>query len=134
MLTPIADAPEPIKVIVAEDEVLVRLMLADGLRHAGFHVLEAVDSADVITILQSIGADVVVTDLKMAKAEDGLAVARYARQNHPGTPVLLTSAMAPPVGAPFDAFFVKPYALEEVAAWIKRHVEARAPRTKDLSA
>jgi len=51
--------PEPIKVIVAEDEVLVRLMLAEplGMRASALEVLKA---DEVIALMNSIGADVVV--------------------------------------------------------------------------
>jgi hypothetical protein len=46
--------------------------------------------------------------------------------------VLLASVQAPPVdGCPFDAFFIKPYRPEDIAAWIKRHSTAMAERTKD---
>jgi CheY-like chemotaxis protein len=126
------NSPEPVKVVVAEDEVLVRLMLAEGLRQAGFCVLEAASADEAIAIMNSIGADVVVTDLQMATSQDGLVIARYIRERHAGTPVLLTSVMAPPIdGCPFDAFFLKPYRPEDIAAWIKRRREDRAS-TEDL--
>ncbi len=116
---------EPVKVLVAEDEVLVRLMLAEGLRQAGFRVLEATNADETIAVINSIGADVVVTDLQMATAEDGLIIARYVRDHHAGTPVLLASVMVPPIdGCPFDAVFIKPYKPEDVAAWIKRRRSA----------
>jgi hypothetical protein len=35
------NSAEPVNVVVAEDEVLIRVMLADGLREAGFRVWEA---------------------------------------------------------------------------------------------
>jgi CheY-like chemotaxis protein len=41
-VTPEADLPpKPVKVLVAEDEVLVRLMVAEVLRGGGFQVFEA---------------------------------------------------------------------------------------------
>jgi DNA-binding response OmpR family regulator len=122
-VTPIPEnSCEPFKVTVAEDEVLIRLMLAEGLRQAGFRVLEAANADEAIAVLNNIGADVVVTDLQMATPEDGLVIARYVRDHHAGTPVLLASVMAPPIdGCPFDAFFIKPYKPEDITAWIKRH-------------
>jgi CheY-like chemotaxis protein len=125
-------APEPIKVLVAEDEVLVRLMVAEVLREAGFRVSEAAHADEAITILKTMPVDVVVTDLHMRAAKDGLIVANYVRERCPGTPVLLASVQAPPVdGCPFDAFFIKPYRPEDIAAWINRHSTAMAERTKD---
>jgi DNA-binding NarL/FixJ family response regulator len=40
------------KIIVAEDDVLVRIVLADALRHEDFEVIEAVDADDAITALK----------------------------------------------------------------------------------
>jgi CheY-like chemotaxis protein len=40
------------KIIVSEDEVLVRIVLADALRHEGFEVIEAVDADDAIAALK----------------------------------------------------------------------------------
>jgi PleD family two-component response regulator len=36
------------KIILAEDEVLVRIVLADALRREGFQVIEAIDADDAI--------------------------------------------------------------------------------------
>jgi CheY-like chemotaxis protein len=125
-------APEPVKVLVAEDEVLVRLMVAEVLREAGFRGLEAANADEAIAILKRMQVDVVVTDLHMRAGKDGLIVANYVREHCPGTPVLLASVQAPLVdGCPFDALFIKPYRPEDIAAWIKRHSTAMAERTKD---
>jgi CheY-like chemotaxis protein len=125
--------PEPVSVLVAEDEVLVRLLLADALREAGFRVLEAANAEQVIAILNTTQVDVVVTDLQMRSRKDGLVVAQYAHQHHPDTPVLLTSITAPPAdGSRFDAFFIKPYKPDEIVAWIKRRRAALPTHTKDL--
>jgi two-component system, response regulator PdtaR len=115
-------APEPVKVLVVEDEMLVRLMVAEVLREAGFRVSEAAHADEAITILETMQIDVVVTDLCVQAAKDGLMVANYVHERCPGTPVLLASAQAPPLdGCPFDAFFIKPYRPEDIAAWIERH-------------
>jgi CheY-like chemotaxis protein len=130
--------PEPssgdLKVLVAEDEVLVPLMLADALRYQGFQVFEATDADEAIAVLRAMQVDVVITDLHMRAPADGMLVARYVREHCPGIPVLLAAATGPPVdGSVFDAFFVKPYRPEDVASWIKRrgttpdHAESALP-------
>ena len=125
--------PEPVHVVVAEDEFLVRLFLADELRAAGFRVFEAANVEQVISILNSTHIEVVVTDLQMRSRKDGLVVAQYVREHHPDTPVLLTSVTAPPInGFRFDAFFAKPYKPKDIATWIKRHSAAHATRSEDL--
>ena len=51
------NSPEPVTVVVAEDEILIRLVLADALREAGFRVLEAGNADDVVAILNAIQID-----------------------------------------------------------------------------
>jgi CheY-like chemotaxis protein len=54
------------KVLFAEDEALVRLMMADVLREEGFQVIEVSDAAEAISILKAMPVDVVITDLRMS--------------------------------------------------------------------
>ena len=108
-------------VLVAEDEVLVRLMLADALRKNGFQVFEATDANEAMSILNAMPLDVVVTDMQMHTPRDGLDLAKYVRAHHPAVCLLLSSAHALPVGdvGCFDAFFLKPYDPEQIVRWIE---------------
>ena len=63
-------APRRLKVLFAEDEVLLRLMLCDVLRKSGFQVFEAADTAEAIAILRTTPVDVVITDLHMRVVGD----------------------------------------------------------------
>src|SRR6516225_10364235 len=54
-----------LQVLVAEDEFLVRRMVADVLREQGFHVFEAGDAEEAVGILKAVPVDAVVTDLRM---------------------------------------------------------------------
>jgi CheY-like chemotaxis protein len=123
-------SPDDVKILLAEDEVLVRLMLADALRGQGFQVFEAANADDAIVILRSMRVDVVATDLHMRVKGDGVLLAKYVREHCSSTPVLLASGHAPTSeGVLFDAFFVKPYRPEDIANWIKRR--GRTPDTAE---
>ena len=117
-------APRRLKVLFAEDEVLLRLMLCDVLRESGFQVFEAADAA-----LRTTPVDVVITDLHMRVVGDGMEFARHVRAHCPGVSLLLASANEPPISehSPFDAFFIKPYQPEDIVTWIRR----RHTRTSD---
>jgi DNA-binding NtrC family response regulator len=124
-------APQPAasrrsaKILVAEDDVLVRLALAEALRQDGFQVLEAAEMSEAIAILKSApDVDVVISDMAMRDAEDGIALAGYVRRHHPEISLLLASAHGHPriSGALFDGFFAKPYSAREIVAWIRRRV------------
>jgi len=121
--TPSAAPRQPLTVLVAEDEALVRLMLADELREHGLQVIEAVDAEEALSVLSNVPIDAVIVDLHMRKFRDGLAVAQYVRRHLPTIPVILASLETPSVHEQslFDVFFVKPYSPETIAAWIKRH-------------
>jgi CheY-like chemotaxis protein len=122
------DAPaRTVAVLVAEDEVLLRLMVADVLREQGFQVFEAADPDEAISILRTMPVDVVITDLNMRAIGDGMQVAKYVRDHCRGVSLLLASAHTPPIeGSPFDAFFGKPYRPEDIVMWIRRR-DAASP-------
>jgi CheY-like chemotaxis protein len=111
-----------LRIVVVEDEVLVRLMLSDALREEDFQVFEAADAEEAISILESMAdVDVVVSDMRMRATEDGLSLARYVRARFPGVPVVLASAYpAVRLEPTFDAIFVKPFNPKEIATWIRR--------------
>jgi CheY-like chemotaxis protein len=122
--------PKRLKVLFAEDEVLLRLMVCDVLRDNDFQVFEATNAEEAISILRTMPVDVVIIDLHLRVVGDGMEVARYAGAHCPGVSLLLASANAPPITehSPFDAFFIKPYQPEDIVAWIRRHHVAIALR------
>jgi CheY-like chemotaxis protein len=118
-----------LQVLLAEDEFLVRRMVADVLREQGFRVFEAGDAEEAVAILKGVRVDAVVTDQRMRTVGDGAAVADYVRAHCPGVPIILASVQAPPIRehSLFDAFFIKPFKPEDIAAWIKRHHTTTTP-------
>jgi len=51
LATQIGVNPERPTVLIVEDEVLIRLLMADELRSQGIHVLEASNAEEALTIL-----------------------------------------------------------------------------------
>ena len=89
-----ADTPFP-TILVVEDEVLIRLVIADYLRDCGYKVHEAVSGEEAIAILQApeVSIDVVFSDVEMPGSMDGFALARWVRANKPGMEIILTSGI-----------------------------------------
>lgn len=82
-------------ILVVEDEVLVRMPLAEYLRDCGYRVFEAASVAEAKAVLDAdTPIDLVFSDVNLVGAENGFALASWARQNHPATKVLLTSGVA----------------------------------------
>lgn len=115
-------------VLVVEDEMLIRLHVADHLRDCGFEVLEAADGSTAIEILQAEHrVDVVFTDVTLPGQPDGLGLARWIRSRRPRLPVLLTSGQitashVEEIGNA-ELFFAKPCDYDAVAARIRELLE-----------
>jgi CheY-like chemotaxis protein len=105
-------SPRRTTVLVVEDEVMVRLLVAEDLRESGFVVIEAANADEALTVLQSsTDIDVMLTDIRMPGARDGLALAAEARAAWPGLKIIIASAFFPRRPRPeiVDAIFTKPY-------------------------
>lgn len=108
------------RILVVEDDVLVRLLIADGLRDAGLQVIEAHSGEAALGYL-STGSDVdlVFSDIQMPGTIDGVQLARRVHGEYPDLPVILTSG----TGKPADMcgarqFLPKPYEVAQAVALI----------------
>ena len=78
-------------VLVVEDEVLVRLVIAGYLRDCGYRVIEAGNAAEALKVLEREDArvGVVLTDVEMPGEMDGFALARWLRRERPDIDVVM---------------------------------------------
>jgi CheY-like chemotaxis protein len=71
------------KILVAEDEAIVRLLIVETLRSCGHTVLEAADGQAGLDIIQTCAdLDLIVSDIRLPKM-DGFAMTRVARALRP---------------------------------------------------
>ncbi|MDT5187433.1 MAG: hypothetical protein QOI29_5591, partial [Mycobacterium sp.] len=85
----------PLRVILAEDDVLLREGLASLLERAGFDVVgQAGDGARLLALVRQHTPDLVVTDIRMppTNTTEGLDASRVIRVQFPDTPILVLSA------------------------------------------
>jgi two-component system response regulator AtoC len=78
-------------VLVVDDEVNLRKVLAALLRREGFDVLTAGDGEEALALLRSTRVDVVLSDLRMPKL-DGMSLLRRVLAEHEDVPVILLTA------------------------------------------
>ena len=106
----------PVGVLVVEDEPLVRILAVATLTDAGYTVHESPDAHHAISFLleQSLGVDILFTDIHMPGNMSGLELALCVRRQWPWISVIVTSAQSLPAlhEMPEDAVFLpKPYGL-----------------------
>jgi DNA-binding NarL/FixJ family response regulator len=88
------ETSEPLTVVVAEDDALLREGIASLLREAGHHVVgRAADADDLMLKVRSYLPDVAIVDVRMPPryADDGLRAAADIRRLHPTVSVLVLS-------------------------------------------
>lgn len=112
------------RVVVAEDEALIRLDLVEMLRDEGYDVVgEAADGERAVALATELRPDVVVMDVKMPRMDGIEAAAQLARERI--APVVLLTAYsqrelidrARDAGA--MAYLVKPFAQSDLAPAIE---------------
>jgi AmiR/NasT family two-component response regulator len=83
--------PTKRRVIVAEDESLIRIDIVETLRDNGFDVVgEAGDGETAVALAKELKPDLIVMDVKMPKL-DGISAAEQINKEHIAPVVLLTA-------------------------------------------
>ena len=125
MLTTTGSTDVP-KVLVVEDEMVLRMRAADIVEDAGFTPVEAVNADEAIAILES-RSDIAVlfTDIQMPGSMDGLKLAHAVHTRWPDIKIVLVSGQVKPTDAerPADSrFFGKPLGVEQMIAELQSMV------------
>jgi CheY-like chemotaxis protein len=89
---PLSDPARPVTVLIAEDEELVRELIARVLWAEGYRTLEARDGAEALHLAHLAGThlDLVITDVIMPTV-DGRELGRRLAGTYPALPVLYIS-------------------------------------------
>lgn len=118
MVPNIAQNPEEAYILIVEDEALVRWVIADAFREAGFSVVEATNADEALAYLEAGGfVDLVFSDVVMPGSLTGEELAERVAHDFPDVKVFLTSGNLRPKPRPsVEAFFPKPYDVGRVIA------------------
>jgi response regulator NasT len=125
------------RILVAEDETIIRLDLRDLLERSGFEVCaEARDGEEAVALARSEQPDVAIMDVKMPKL-DGIEAARRILDERPIPIVMLTAygqeeLVSRAVEAGVFGYLVKPFREQDLLPAIRaaraRHEELVALR------
>jgi two-component system, response regulator PdtaR len=126
-----------VRILIAEDETIIRLDLRDLLERAGFDVCaEAKDGEEAIELARSERPDLAILDVKMPRL-DGIEAARQMLDERPLPIVMLTAygqdeLVARAVEAGVFGYLVKPFREQDLLPAIQtaraRHEELNALR------
>jgi DNA-binding NtrC family response regulator len=118
-------------ILVVEDDVLVRMPIAQYLRDCGYKVIEAVDAAEAMVVLlhRETVVDVVFSDIEMPGSVDGFGLAKWVREHRPGLDVILAGTVPRAVERAKElceaGSVPKPYEAQTVHNHIRRLLAAR---------
>jgi len=116
------------RILVIDDEPLMREYVEEALVRAGHEVVSASGGREAMALMRDRSFDIVVTDLKMSPV-DGLAVLRAVREESPDTHCIVmtaygtieTAVSALKGGA--DDYILKPFAPDELELAVSRALE-----------
>lgn len=108
------ESPGPLRILIAEDETIIRLDLRSLLESSGFEVCaEARDGQEAVDLARSTAPDLAIFDVKMPKL-DGIDAARVILEERPIPIVMLTAygqeeLVARAIEAGVFGYLVKPF-------------------------
>jgi two-component sensor histidine kinase/CheY-like chemotaxis protein len=112
--------PVPPKVLVVEDEMMLRMRAVDIVEDAGFTPIEAVNADEALAILESRSdIELLFTDIQMPGSMDGLKLAHAVHRRWPSIKIILVSGKLTLAEAekPTDSrFFGKPLEVKQMIA------------------
>ena len=112
------------RVLLIDDDALVRQTLADTLAAEGIEVDGLACAEDALVLMRAGQVpDVLVADIDLGAGLGGLDLAAIARERHPAAEVVLISGSAPDPGQPAlgrrERFLRKPFAPATLAEAIR---------------
>jgi CheY-like chemotaxis protein len=126
------------RVLLVDDDELMRAVLSDVLRHSGFAVTSASNVVEALQRISSETYDVLVSDLHMPAAGDGLTVVSAMRHANPSAVTFLLSAFPQMEAAAqallqqADEILVKPMDATSLVKVIKQRVAIGPVRSREI--
>jgi DNA-binding response OmpR family regulator len=129
------------KILIAEDDELTRVGLAEIMDSEGYEVFQAANGEEALELYAAHQPDFICLDIMMP-LQDGFSVCRQIRQKNPDTPIIFISAKGEEIdkvlglelGA--DDFIVKPFGVREVIARIRaitrRYLATQTPSQNEV--
>jgi DNA-binding response OmpR family regulator len=128
------DIAEKLNILIVDDNEPLLASLAAGLKLNNFHVTTAVNVGEALHLIDSEPFDVLLSDLHMPGAGDGLTVVSAMRHKNPEAVTLLLSgypelkAAVAAILLQADEVLVKPFAISALVETIRAKIHNRGAR------
>jgi CheY-like chemotaxis protein len=114
--------PSVKQILVVDDERLIRTIMSEILKSHGYSVMLAPSADEAREVLDENGrCDMVITDIQMPGAWDGLALTDHVAREIPELPVLIMTGRPELLGRPLrgnERFLSKPFGADQLMAKI----------------
>jgi len=118
-----------VRILVVEDDSLIREFVVEALREQGFEVIHASDGEEALEWCKRQVADVLVTDVRLSGEVDGWQIAERCREHDPGLPVIYATGYSPvqPRPVPGSLLLQKPYHPDQIVQAVRQMTNSRLP-------
>ena len=144
---PAANAPKPLagRILILEDDVLLRNLMTRTLKKEGYEVVETADGSDTVkayseALMAKRPFDIVLIDLTIPLGMGGARAMQLLRQADPQVDAIVSSgnrgdpAMLQPSAHGFADVLPKPYDSEDLVRLVKLVLTRRRERLAKLGA
>jgi len=116
-----------VRILVVEDDSLIREFVVEALREQGFEVIHASDGEEALEWCKRQAADVLVTDVRLPGGVDGWQIAERCREHDPELPVIYATGYSPiqPRPVPGSLFLQKPYHPDQIVQAVRQMTKSR---------
>jgi DNA-binding NtrC family response regulator len=132
------DVPKKdMKLIIVDDEKILRVSISDELREAGYDVKDFADPVVALRAMRENPVDVVITDIKLPKM-DGIQLLTRLKSAKPDTMVIVMTAYGS-VNSAVEAmkagaydYITKPFQIDELKMILERIEELQAVKQENI--
>src|SRR5262245_53147132 len=129
-MTATGSSPSPARILVVDDELAVRELLAEGLALYGYETRTAAGADEALEALRAGGIELVLSDIDMP-GKDGLELLAGIKKHDPDIEVVMVTGVVDAdtaigsIRRGATDYVSKPFNLEEVRIVVERTLEKR---------
>jgi putative two-component system response regulator len=121
---------QPVRVLVIEDDEVVRELVARTLADSGYRIRVAASAEEALELLRQDAFDLVLSDVNLP-GMDGVCLSRILSQTHPAVPIVLITGFADVelarTALRYGAtdFITKPFHVNSLCIVVEQNIERR---------